>query len=197
MENGDNRFLKFLVKTLNKRALFQMYVNTTLSFNHTMYCPLWRWRSQEMWSDIQFSILIHLPLILAFKFIIDVAITTFKTVDKIFNTFKIQDIVHRLFMWMVLNGRGLWHMWHISAAWPLDMVRHFMLYRRTFSDQCNPWPCEHEMGGWEVRTTAVTQIYGICTSSGNTFEILHRNWIFHQFSSTYLEKTLISRKVTP
>ena len=56
-----------------------------------------------------------------------------------------RDIVLRLFMWVVLNGRGLWHMWHMSAAWPLDMVRHFMLYRRTFSDHCKP--CEHETGG--------------------------------------------------
>ena len=35
----------------------------------------------------------HLPLILAYNFIIDVAITTFKTVDEIFKTFKIQDII--------------------------------------------------------------------------------------------------------
>ena len=35
----------------------------------------------------------HMPLILAYNFIIDVAITTFKTVDEIFKTFKIQDII--------------------------------------------------------------------------------------------------------
>ena len=52
--------------------------------------------------------------------IVDVAIAIFKAVDEVFTnkTFKI----HRLFMRMVLNGRGLRR---TGAAWLSDIVRYF------------------------------------------------------------------------
>jgi hypothetical protein len=155
-----------------------------------MHCPLWRWRSQEMCSDIQFSISIHLPLILAYNFIVDVAITTLKLLIKslIPSRSKTEHLDYSCGWSSMGEDSGTWYVAHERRM----ALRHGLAFL-CWTDELFLIIATLVSMKWEVRTTAVTQIYGICTSSRNTFEILHRNWFSSIFEHISRKNAYISK----